>query len=199
MKYENLDIPEPYLNKFGIKPFTLSNLQSVVALFGRNGAGKTRILNCLNIHTINGTLKNNIKINETENEDEDDIDQYMKMHTIKIDINKIINSISVKPTKFNNVISYLIDNPLKRRDENEIDIILPEIIEFLQNLSDKYIQEKFLVSTEEIAESESKNIRIFTSFKKHMSNLFSKVDINTNQATTAFKGILQLNDRTTIA
>ena len=144
MKYTKIVIPEEISQKKGIKPINIQRLSNVIAFIGKNGSGKTRILDLIeknpllmdtkfaNIPTeINSALTKLEKIKRLDILQKEKI-RHPYNNTVLVEIMSLQNTLGQHVSDVNNNsarISDLISKKYIRRIKYEEISILQEIIE----------------------------------------------------------------------
>lgn len=200
MKLNRLNIESDITQKSGIDEINIERLKSVVALIGKNGSGKSRILNLLELNiqsiiTINRFLDNSIsnppKILDGIIKKLKPYEEYLLLQE-RIQILKkkqqanpndqeILNELNNIQKQFNVLQGKYIQrtNPKEYRDLKQMDQLLksakPIILKIRQNYFRRIRYEEIIQLQEVISEGKNEN---FLKFEDLIENVAENIDYN---------------------
>ncbi|MBW3521636.1 AAA family ATPase [Chryseobacterium sp. NKUCC03_KSP] len=193
MKFNKIFIPKSITQNKGLEEISIERLKNVVVFVGKNGSGKTRILDLICENAISSILITDIISNSIENSD--------KIDNIKIRLKKY-EDIFKSGENLKNIQIQLENNPSDSRlsremkkvekllnlntigiNQNEFQTLINELNRIRVDLKKKYIKRIYSKDIQQLKKAIDDNE--FASFENLVENLVENLDFDEVQAINA--------------
>jgi energy-coupling factor transporter ATP-binding protein EcfA2 len=188
MYLNRLNIKDQTKNQFGLKIPNLELRSNVIGIVGKNGAGKTRLLNCINQHIIKDgyNIKQSEGFNELpatlKNANNQNFTQLAQNLVIRISSQQIKN-LQLRNAQNNKNIRNLINSPNEQPNTNELNLLNNDGLSYFTSLCTRLYLEK--VNYLDKDPSSFKKTKLFQNFKslKEKFNALIDKDLDYKLAT----------------